>query len=136
MKVVVLIIIISLGLAGCSSSEVSPLNTQEYFTSRVNELGKTQFAFGLSWQMGDDFIRDRNAPRERQQDNIERRLHRPGDKALQDNHLDKQSKLQLEDQAAAKLQTQIDKRKLCENGHRVEQVVWEVGRIRLMGHCL
>lgn len=132
----VLLLVFSLCLVGCASKDALPLQTEEFFTSRVNDVGKTQFAFGLAWQMEQGM---RQAPDEnyvRHTAAADSPPFRGGDRDARPPRLDKQSKLQLEDQAAEKLQAQIANRALCENGHKVEQVIWEVGRIRLMGHCL
>jgi hypothetical protein len=136
MNAVVLLFIISLFLAACASNEPLPLQTEEFFTSRINDAGKTQFAFGLAWKMDEDMPEEQGQNHVRRPPTGDSPKFNGADRGPGNNQLDKQSKLQLEDQAAEKLQAQIDKRQLCDNGHEVEQVIWEVGRVRLMGHCL
>jgi hypothetical protein len=138
MNAVALLIIFSfsLSLIACSSSETPPLQTQEFFTSRVNDGGKTQFAFGLTWEMQQGMREEQSGQEARQRVRDDSPQFSGRDRGVGRYQLDKQIKLQLEEQAAEKLQAQIDRRELCENGHKVEQVIWEVGRIRLMGHCL
>ena len=134
MKAVVLIFFLC--LFGCASNAPPPLDTQEFFTSRVSEGGETQFAFGLTWQGDPSFMQEQRESISKPQRALDNRQLNTANRDRRSNKLDNQRKLALEDEAADKLQAQIHRRDLCKNGHKVEQVVWEVGRIRLMGHCL
>lgn len=112
------------------------METKEFFTSRINDNGQTQFAFGLEWMANPEGMQTEKMPLDKQGNAPQDPQRFARQKNLYSAQIDKQAKLALEDQAARQLASQINKRQICENGHKVEQVIWEMRRIRLMGHCL
>lgn len=128
-------------LNACAASQPEPIMTDEKFESRILENGTTEFIFGISWRhTSDDSLRSNN---QRDYDNPrppgmdreefaerEQRAKRFG--VLADN----QTKLELEDKAAASLQSRLGKENLCLNGHQINQVLWRDADIRLLGICL
>ena len=132
-------------LNACASNSPEPIKTTEHFTSRVDESGELQFAFGLLWQNSqvDPAFNNSNsnsnndakpAPNRRNKDHsLEPSTRRTSRFGQQPNN---ETKLDLEDLAALSLAKRLKKEALCVNGYKVEQVIWENQRIRLMGVCL
>ena len=125
-------------LAACTSTP-EPIQTVERFNSRVDDKGLTQFAYGISWknsQLDSSFTRGTNKATKRsgKRDGAEAAL-RVNDKRFA-QLAGKETKLELEDKAALGLSNKLKNKGLCANGHVIKQVIWENGRIRLMGNCL
>ena len=108
--------------------------TDEKFDSRVTDKGKTEFAYGISWQntSQESLLRDgrREIKRPRTDDRFEQNI--PNKFAMQANN---QTKLDLEDQAAQALQKRLVKEQLCAKGYEISNVIWKTDSIRLLGYC-
>jgi hypothetical protein len=128
-----------LTLHGCAGTDIKPIETVESFESRIDKNGQTQFAFGLRWKNShipaSNPISRENSSNRRNNNNVTDRIPRNNNSRLA-AQVDKQTKLELEDKAAASLAQKLKQEQLCEKGHTLEQVIWEEGRIRLMGYCL
>ncbi len=113
-------------LTACASAP-EPIQTIERFSSRVDDAGLTQFAYGISWQnskLDPSFTNEAKTPA------------RPNNDRRFAHQADKETKLELEDKAALGLSDKLKNQGLCAKGHAIQQVIWENGRIRLMGNCL
>ena len=134
-----LITSVGLFVLGACVSAPEPIQTVERFSSRMNDMGQTQFAYGISWknsQLDPSFTNAVKTPVKR----AERREKLEGVPRGKDRRFahqaDKHTKLELEDKAALGLSNKLKTEGLCAQGHVIEQVIWENGRIRLMGNCL
>jgi hypothetical protein len=109
--------------------------TNEKFDTRINDQGQTEFAYGISWKNTSQASLIRNGRSE-----IKRREEDP--RFLEDKQdrfeiqANKQTKLDLEDQAVTSLQQRLIKEQLCSNGYKVDDVTWRADNIRLLGYCL
>lgn len=123
-------------MPACASNEPKPIETSAHFTSQINPLGVMEFAFGLKWlnDMPQEPLRT-NQGREADGHNGLRQRRFSGDDDRFNQQPDNQTKLELEDKAAKNLQKILEKKQLCPHGYKVEQVIWEYQRIRLMGTC-
>lgn len=125
-------------LTGCAMSEPETIMTDERFESRVVQEGKTEFVYGISWRNTSEASllsnneRYEPPPPPRRSERYE--FEPPRQKfAVQ---ADNQTKLELEDKAAAGLHKRLQQEALCENGHQITDVIWRDDNIRLLGHCL
>ncbi|MFT2090538.1 hypothetical protein [Paraglaciecola sp. 2405UD69-4] len=106
--------------------------TDEKFESRVNEKGKTEFVYGISWE---------NTSQESLLRKGRMEIDRPSnDRFASDNQrlsiqANNQTKLDLEDRAAAALKVKLEKEQLCKKGYDISNVVWKADNIRLLGYC-
>lgn len=125
-------------LNGCANNEPEPIKTSEHFTSRVDESGQVQFAFGILWQNSqvDPAYNRRENSAPKRQDREKAREHKTPSNNRFNQQPNNQTKLDLEDLAAVSLAKKLKNEALCSNGYSVEQVIWENQRIRLMGFCL
>lgn len=125
-------------LTACASAP-EPIQTVERFSSRVDDGGETQFAYGIAWknsQLDPSFTSGVNTPARRQDKRKMALSATRGNDGRFAQRADKETKLELEDKAALGLSNKLKKQGLCAKGHVIEQVIWENGRIRLMGNCL
>jgi hypothetical protein len=108
--------------------------TDEKFDSRLTDKGQTEFVYGISWQNTSQksLLRDgrKEIKRPKIDDNFAQ--NRPDRLAVQAN---KQTKLDLEDQAAKALQQRLTKEQLCTQGYEISDVFWKADSIRLLGYC-
>jgi hypothetical protein len=124
-------------VAGCSSAP-EPIQTIERFSSRVDEGGLTQFAYVISWQdsqLHPSFTSQAKTPSRRPEQGQKPQARRDNDRRFA-HRADNETKLELEDKAALGLSNRLKNEGLCDKGHAIQQVIWENGRIRLMGNCL
>lgn len=108
--------------------------TDEKFDSRVTEKGVTEFVYGISWQntSKESLFRDGRTEIERPREDPRFMQKAPDRIAMQANN---QTKLDLEDQAAAALKKKLSKEQLCVNGYEISNVMWKADNIRLLGYC-
>jgi hypothetical protein len=108
--------------------------TDEKFDSRLTDSGKTEFVYGITWQntSQESLMRDGRTQLKRPKTNDDFALGRPDRLAMQAN---KQTKLDLEDQAAKTLQQRLKKEQLCTKGYEISNVIWKADSIRLLGYC-
>ncbi|MFT6154486.1 MAG: hypothetical protein ACJA1X_001844 [Bermanella sp.] len=108
--------------------------TDEKFDSRLTNEGKTEFVYGISWQntSQESLLRGGRTEIKRDRADDTFTLNRPDRLALQAN---KQTKLDLEDQAAKSLQQRLEKEQLCALGYEISDVIWKADSIRLLGYC-
>jgi hypothetical protein len=118
--------------------------TDERFESRVNPEGKTEFAYGLSWRhtSRESLLGDRPEPTRQNSDAKQGKGQRGDRKRGHDQRpveftiqADNQTKLELEDKAAASLNKRLVKENLCVKGYDISKVVWKADNIRLLGYC-
>jgi hypothetical protein len=125
-------------LNGCANNTPEVIETSEHFTSRIDESGQIQFAFGILWQnnqLDSAFVGSENTvPRRQDKNNSPEHTMRHENRFSQ--QANNQTKLELEDLAALSLAKKLKDKSLCIKGYTVEQVIWENQRIRLMGFCL
>lgn len=122
-------------LSACAGSAPPPIMTDEKFDSRVTSQGVTEFVYGISWQntSKESLLRDGRTEIERPRKKDQRVTHEsPNRIAMQANN---QTKLELEDQAAAALKERLAKEQLCAKGYEINNVFWKADSIRLRGHC-
>jgi hypothetical protein len=128
-------------LAACAAEQPEPIMTDEKFESRTLEDGTVEFVFGISWRnTSQDSLRSNNkreyensAPRGGDREDMAERAQKANVfGVLADN----ETKLELEDKAAASLQKRLNKENLCIDGHQINQVLWRDADIRLLGNCL
>lgn len=125
-------------LTACASAP-EPIQTIERFSSRVDDAGLTQFAYGISWQnsqLDPSFTNEAKTPDRRSDQRQNSELARRNNDRRFAHQADKETKLELEDKAALGLSDKLKNQGLCAKGHAIQQVIWENGRIRLMGNCL
>jgi opacity protein-like surface antigen len=125
-------------LAACASAP-EPIQTVERFNSREDDAGLTQFAYGISWQnsqLDPSFTSEAKTPARRPDQRQTNELARRDNDRRFAHQADKETKLELEDKAALGLSNKLKNQGLCAKGHAIQQVIWENGRIRLMGNCL
>jgi hypothetical protein len=108
--------------------------TDEKFDSRVTDKGITEFVYGISWQntSQESLLRDGRTEIERPREKQRFLQEKPNRLAIQANN---QTKLDLEDQAAAALKIRLSKEKLCAKGYEISDVLWKADSIRLLGYC-
>ncbi len=108
--------------------------TDEKFDSRLTNEGKTEFVYGISWQntSQESLLRGGRTEIKRDRTDDTFTLNRPDRLAFQAN---KQTKLNLEDQAAESLQQRLGKEQLCAKGYEISDVIWQADSIRLLGYC-
>ena len=108
--------------------------TDEKFDSRITDKGQTEFVYGISWQntSKESLLRDGRTEIKRPKKNKRFLEERPDRMAIQANN---QTKLDLEDQAAAALQRRLTKEQLCAKGYEISNVIWKADSIRLLGYC-
>ncbi|MFT4995250.1 MAG: hypothetical protein ACI965_002299 [Paraglaciecola sp.] len=129
-------------LAACANAPEA-INTVERFSSRVDDAGDTLFAYGIAWknsQLEPSFTHRpppsvRRQGRDNTAESADRRNDHSNDRRFAQRP-DKKTKLELEDKAALGLRNKLENQRLCAMGHVIDQVIWENGRIRLMGSCL
>lgn len=121
-----------------------PIMTDERFESRVNPEGQTEFAYGLSWRhtSRESLLGDRPEPTRQNSDSKQGKGQRGDRKGSHDERpalfniqADNQTKLELEDKAAASLNKRLIKENLCVKGYDISKVVWKADNIRLLGYC-
>lgn len=124
---------ISLLVSACASN-TPPIMTDEKFDSRVTDKGITEFVYGISWQntSQESLLRDGRTEIERPREKQGFLQEKPNRLAIQANN---QTKLDLEDQAAAALKIRLSKEKLCAKGYEISDVLWKADSIRLLGYC-
>jgi hypothetical protein len=127
------VLVISL-LGGACASNTPNIMTDEKFDSRLTNEGKTEFVYGISWQntSQESLLRGGRTEIKRDRTDDTFTLNRPDRLALQAN---KQTKLDLEDQAAKSLQQRLEKEQLCAIGYEISDVIWKADSIRLLGYC-
>lgn len=108
--------------------------TDEKFDSRLTDKGQTEFVYGISWQNTSQksLLRDGRKEIKRPKIDDDFAQSRPDRLAVQAN---KQTKLDLEDQAAKALQQRLKKEQLCTQGYEISDVFWKADSIRLLGYC-
>jgi hypothetical protein len=119
-----LIIVVSL-LSACVSKPEPPPPT-EHYTSRINDAGEFEFAYGLSWQ-------PEAVPRQRGRNNAPRNLQR--DISLNSLPATGEWKLRMEELAIKQLKQKFNDESICVNGHSIDDIAWARDRIRLLGTC-
>lgn len=109
--------------------------TDEKFDSRVTTKGITEFVYGISWQntSKQSLLRDGRTEIERPPEDPRLIQKVPDRIAMQANN---QTKLDLEDRAAAALKKRLSKERLCIKGYEISNVMWKADSIRLLGYCL
>lgn len=124
-------------LTACVSNAPKPIDTSEHFTSQVNAQGEVQFAFGLKWlnDIPQQALRSGQGREADVRNDIRQGRFADGETERFNQQPSNQTKLMLEEKAATKLQKTLEKNQLCPHGYKVEQVIWESQRIRLMGRC-
>ncbi len=127
------VLVISLLGIACASNTPN-IMTDEKFDSRLTNEGKTEFVYGISWQntSQESLLRGGRTEIKRDRADDTFTLNRPDRLALQAN---KQTKLDLEDQAAKSLQQRLEKEQLCALGYEISDVIWKADSIRLLGYC-
>ncbi|MCF2949814.1 hypothetical protein L0668_16975 [Paraglaciecola aquimarina] len=133
-------------VSSCTISPPPPIMTDEKFESRINSQGQTEFIYGLSWRntSRESLLGDRPEPTKqfsgKQQGNGRekggKRDRLPEQHNLFNLQADNQTKLELEDKAAASLKKRLIKEQLCPNGYEINKVVWKTDNLRLLGYCL
>ncbi len=123
----------SLFLTACASQGPEIL-TDEKFSSRVTKQGTTEFVYGLSWKNTSQasLLRDGRQQIDRRNQKSDLFPARTDRMALQAN---KQTKLELEDQAALGLKKKLTQQQLCSQGYEITEVFWKEANIRLLGYC-
>ena len=108
--------------------------TDEKFDSRLTDKGSTEFVYGISWQntSQESLLRDGRTEIKRPRTDDDFAPDRPDRLAVQAN---KQTKLDLEDQAAQALKRRLVKEQLCAKGYEISNVIWKAESIRLLGYC-
>ena len=109
--------------------------TDEKFDSRVIASGKTEFVYGISWQntSKESLLRDGRVELERPKSKNQFQQRANSQFDIQANN---QTKLDLEDRAAAALKHRLSREQLCKNGYEISDVLWKDSSIRLLGFCL
>ena len=109
--------------------------TDEKFDSRVIASGKTEFVYGISWQntSQESLLRDGRTEIERPKSKTKFQQKSTNQFNIQANN---QTKLDLEDRAAAGLKNRLSKEQLCKKGYEISDVLWKASSIRLLGYCL
>jgi hypothetical protein len=127
------VLVISLLGIACASNTPN-IMTDEKFDSRLTNEGKTEFVYGISWQntSQESLLRGGRTEIKRDRTDDTFTLNRPDRLAFQAN---KQTKLNLEDQAAESLQQRLGKEQLCAKGYEISDVIWQADSIRLLGYC-
>jgi hypothetical protein len=130
----------------CSISPPPPILTNEKFETRINPQGQTEFVYGLSWRhtSRESLLGDRPEPSKETNDRKQTKSQgQRGDRKLSpyerpaqfNIQADNQTKLELEDKAAAGLNKKLIKENLCVKGYDISSVVWKADNIRLVGYC-
>ncbi len=121
-------------LVSACASNTPPIMTDEKFDSRLTDIGRTEFVYGISWQntSQESLIRDGRTQIKRPRPDDVFAQDRPDRLAMQAN---KQTKLDLEDQAAQALEQRLKKEQLCAKGYKISNVIWKADSIRLLGYC-
>lgn len=119
--------------SACASSTPN-IMTDEKFDSRLTDAGRSEFVYGITWQntSQESLMRDGRIELEQPRANDIFALDRPDRLTMQAN---KQTKLDLEDQAAQSLQIRLKKEQLCAKGYEISNVLWKADSIRLLGYC-
>ena len=127
------ILAFSIFLSACASN-TPPIMTDEKFDSRITEKGITEFVYGISWQntSKESLLRDGRTEIKRPREDPRFTQETPDRIAMQAN---KQTKLDLEDQAAEALKKRLSKEQLCAKGYEISNVIWKADSIRLLGYC-
>jgi hypothetical protein len=128
------LLVISFLVCACATDTPS-IMTDEKFDSRVTDNGQTEFVYGISWQNTSQKSLLRDGRKEIKRPNTDDRFSPLGHEklAIQAN---KQTKLDLEDQAAQALRRRLVKEQLCAKGYEISDVIWKTDSIRLLGYCL
>lgn len=129
-----IIFVSSVYLTGCAGSNAPQIMTDEKFNSRITEQGTTEFVYGITWQNTSQasLLRDGRKEIKRSEEDQRGFSERPDRLAMQANN---QTKLDLEDQAAAALKLRLAKEQLCKKGYEISDVLWKQESIRLLGFC-
>ena len=127
------VLVISWLVSACASNTPN-IMTDEKFDSRLTDIGRTEFVYGISWQntTQESLIRDGRTQIKRPRPDDVFAQDRPDRLAMQAN---KQTKLDLEDQAAQALEQRLKKEQLCAKGYKISNVIWKADSIRLLGYC-
>ena len=127
------LLVFSLLVSACATNTPS-IMTDEKFDSRVTDIGRTEFVYGISWQNTSQESLLRDGRTEIKRPEIDQRFSKqsPNRLAIQANN---QTKLDLEDQAVQALQRRLVKKQLCTKGYEISNVIWKTDSIRLLGYC-
>ncbi len=108
--------------------------TDEKFDSRISPTGVTEFVYGISWKnTSQESLGE--LPEYERQTKRGQKYQEPERKQKFLLQADKQTKLELEDKAAAGLKKRLAKEKLCPKGYDISNVAWKADNIRLLGFC-
>lgn len=129
------VLVSSLIISACAGSNTPEIMTDEKFSSRITKQGTTEFVYGITWQNTSQasLLRDGRMEIKGPKDDKHIYAERPDRLAMQANN---QTKLDLEDQAAAALKLRLAKEELCAQGYEISDVLWKESSIRLLGFCL
>lgn len=120
LRIVIPLLFVGL-VAGCSVREQPLPEGNAFFTSRTNDEGTKEFAFGLAWEgpnSGSSFFGNRRNSS---------RLSHDSSGAW---------KIRMEERAVIMLRDRLDQESLCDYKHEIVDVIWERNRVRLMGRCI
>lgn len=115
-----------MSLLSACISKPEPIPPREHYTSRVNDAGKFEFAYGLSWQ-------PEAVPRQRGQRNAPKNLQR--DISLNSLPATGEWKLRMEELAIKQLEQKFSNESICIDGYSIDDIAWARDRIRLLGTC-
>lgn len=122
LQTIIILVVVILSSVGCSTKRQEALpDSTAFFTSRVNDEGVTEFAFGLAWDAPNSqsfFLGRRN-------------------QSAQLSHDSSGAwKIRMEERAVRLLRDKIDDESVCDYKHEINNVIWERNRVRLMGRCI
>jgi hypothetical protein len=112
-------------LSACVTKPEPPPPT-EHYTSRINDNGQLEFAYGLSWQL-------EAVPRQPGRRNAPRSVQR--DVSLNSQPATSEWKLRMEELAVKQLDEKLFIEGICPNGHTIDDITWARDRVRLLGTC-
>jgi hypothetical protein len=119
-----LILVVTL-LSACASRR-GPPPPIEHYTSRINDAGKFEFAYGLSWQ-------PEAIPRQPGRSNVPQKLQR--DISLNSQPATGEWKIRMEELAVKQLEQKFKDEFICIDGYSIDDIAWARDRIRLLGTC-
>lgn len=133
-RVYLMLVVFSLVFTACADSNAPEIMTDEKFSSRITDQGTTEFVYGITWRNTSQasLLRDGRQEINRPTSNKDLFAERSDRMAIQANN---QTKLDLEDQAAAALKLRLVKEQLCAKGYEITDVFWKEESIRLLGFC-